>query len=255
MSSETERTGVRGDKNRAEHAGKAVAAGIVDTIAKVLVIGAPVSYALGRAYADGYWRAIGITPTIMARGFEDYVYFTFVMVVNVGITLFSLGDVVTLVVGVGVLLLLFIVVVLAGLSVPRLFTWLKFKTRLARRRASKWLTRRKVLGRAVSLGLATVAPVAIFATVGSYLLLLLLLPVAIAQKVGTRQAEITVKRMQDGDVRFERIAARSGEKRVEGRMLECNARWCVIFTGNDFIAVPEGGVEWLVDEDTSRGIR
>jgi len=38
---------------------KAVAVGIVHTVAKVLVIGAPVSYALGRAYADGYWRAEG----------------------------------------------------------------------------------------------------------------------------------------------------------------------------------------------------
>lgn len=235
------------ERQRSEQTGRTLASAIVDTIAKVVVIGAPVSYALGRAYAEGYWREIGITPTIMARGFEDYVYFSFVMVVNVAVALFSLGDLVALLIAVGALLLLFIAVVLAGLSVPRFFTWLKFKTRVARRRASRWLRRRKAVGRAVVQGQATVGTIAVFITVGSYLLLLLLLPVAIAQKVGSRQAEITRTRISEDDYRYERVAARSGESRIEGRMLECNARWCVIYSDSDFIAVPESSVEWLVD--------
>lgn len=218
--------------------------GIMELIAKVLVVGGPVAYALGRAYAEGYWRAIGITSTVMGRGFDEYAYFFFVMIVNLALIPFRwVGDG-SILLAIAAILAVFILVAVLTWTGQALGSYVRREIRVARRKSHLWLRRRKHMRASVITAAGVSGMLALAAIVGLYAIFVLVLCVALSQWLGAQQAEQMIGRLRSGQNGFETVIVPVEGIDREARMLECSDRRCVVFINNAFIAVAESDVRW-----------
>lgn len=54
----------------------------LELLAKLAIFGGPVFYLLGRIFAESYWSALGVPPSLMASRAEDYIYFGFFVITS-----------------------------------------------------------------------------------------------------------------------------------------------------------------------------
>lgn len=56
----------------------------LEFVVKLVAIGVPILYALGRIYSDSYWHELGLTSSLMGDSAEDYLYIGFSSIVVAG---------------------------------------------------------------------------------------------------------------------------------------------------------------------------
>ncbi len=218
--------------------------GIADFLVKFVLLATPVCYALGRVYAEGYWGELGISPTAMARPFEDYVFFSFVMLANAVAWAFSKSNEVSF------LAALSAIVLLIGLfsTLAWLLNYSGNRLRPELRRFAvklrRWARQRKSFMRALSAGAAAYDVVNTAVLVFLVASLVLLVPLASAHWLGKNQAERLRERLRANGRAHEWVVAKNGDETVRGRLIECTERRCVLFTKGKFVPVPAESVRW-----------
>jgi hypothetical protein len=226
--------------------------GIADFLVKLIVLATPICYALGRTYAEGYWHTLGISPSAMARSFEDYVFMSFLMIANGVARAVSNGNQISFVAAlVAIVSLLLLFSALAWL-LTRARNWFRPRFRRFLVSVRRWSRRRQSFVRAFASGAAAYSIVntaALIFLVGS---LALLLPLTLAFWLGQTQAERLQTAMRTNGPGYERVVATNGDDTFEGRLIECNEHRCVLFVGGQFVPFPSASVRWVVQEQANK---
>lgn len=220
-------------------------AGLLELLTTVVLLGGPIFYVLGRIYSESYWLALGISPSVMSIAAEDYIYYGFVVVATGLTMILPRGD--SWAVWSVPLAALVLLALLSSLF------WLLRKAKEAvalrlrkhRRRLRLYLTKGKPVLESTDRA-ATV--IAVLSTLSLALLMLsaaLLLPIVVAHEVGKARAskvlgELASPKTPFGPVRVDGAAA--------GRLVECTAKYCVIYDKGKLWPVPVESVRW----DTAR---
>lgn len=220
---------------------------VADSMVKILVLGTPVFYGMGRAYAEGYWRGFSLSPTVMARGFEDYIYFAFIMLANAIAVALTPGEHFSLWFAFALTLagaLLLALLVIAGRWIGKT---LERREKLFRRKVQKWAQQKRSFADALQIAIASVGVVATGILVIISICIAMLLPVAASYALGSRQAAVVRDNMSTGLGPYEAVSSEEGGRVLRGRLLECSEQRCVIFSGGKFIPVSADSVRWEVD--------
>lgn len=218
--------------------------GIADFLVKVVLLATPVCYALGRIYAEGYWGELGITPTAMARPFEDYVFFSFIMLANAVSWAFSESNEVSFLAALGAIVLLIVLFSTLAWLINYSGNRLRPAIRRFAVRLRRWARQRKSFMRALSAGAAAYDVLNTAILVFLVASLVLLVPLASAHWLGKNQAERLREALRENGRAHEWVVAQNGDETVKGRLIECTERRCVLFTNGKFVPVQSEGVRW-----------
>lgn len=215
-----------------------------DFLVKAVVLATPVCYALGRVYAESYWSALDVAPSAMAGAFEDYVFFSFVMLANgVAWAVSGTSEVSFLAASITIVLLIVLFSVLAWLLAAG-SRWLRPKIRRFVASLRWWARKRRSAARSLKAGAAAysvINTIILMFFMGS---LALLLPMAAAKWLAEHQATKLRDALRTETDTFNDVVSGTGVERVEGRLVHCAEQRCVIYARNRFIPVPADSVRW-----------
>ncbi len=216
----------------------------IDVLIKALAVFVPILYALGRAYAHGYYQALGLSSSLMGFSFEHYLYIGYVGISN------SMASVLGLTPW-PVLIGVFLVIVLALLTryLGHWFSRLHWKTPPLVSSVDKALQHffhadhlprlRKVL----SLPMVLVGAMGIGWFLVIALLLVLVLPVAAMQSYGGHEGEAEWENYRKAwhpttNSKLGLITYK-GDANTEHRaqLVECSVEWCAVFRDGKFSAI------------------
>jgi len=216
----------------------------IDILVKALAVFVPILYALGRAYAHGYYQALGLSSSLMGFSFEHYLYIGYVGISNsmASVLGFTPWPVLT-----GALLVFALALLTRYLggwfsrlhwktpplvsTVDKAFQHFFHKDHLPRLR--------KVL----SLPMALVGAMGIGWFVVIALLLVLVLPVAAMQSYGGHEGEAewgNYRRawQSTADSKLSLITYKGdAENEHRALLVECSVEWCAVFRDGKFSAI------------------
>lgn len=215
----------------------------LEVAARLVVLGTPVFYTLGRVFSEGYWSALGVSPGLMNASAEDYVYLGLIVIVNGLALILPNGSGaswwIAPVLSVGIFAALaFNLWLLAKAKAwlnPRL-EHVSFVTR-------RFFARRRVAGEALSMTSAIIGAIAALSLVFFVSAGALLLPVVIAHSVGTLRAEQLAQSLKTEKGRYS-VVTSSALGSLPARLVECSDEYCVLYTENGIVPVPRSSVSW-----------
>lgn len=226
-----------------------VVAHIVEILVRVLAVGVPVLYVLGRAFREGYWTELGFTPALMSYTVQDYLYWGFASLLRGLMWLYKLlpfGPLGTL---------FFALLAIAALSALAALgqIYLLPKLRQPAQSSVRWL--RRSTGNQRGFGALFARPLFLLSQwVSSSLFYFLLTILGVAGSVSlavyagkqsaTRdRAYLTaVPIVGSLDARPVVRLRSKDEDKVRSLLLECGPQWCVMLRGRDFVAVRQEDV-------------
>lgn len=218
--------------------------GAIEFAVKVIALGVPIFYAMGRLYFDGYWTHLGLSTSLMAPSAEDYLYLGFLSVLLplarlVGVEPYTPMGYAVLI-GLGLALL----AVIARLIGKYFGGWAKSQIGAYNDRLTAWAKEREFFAKQVLL-LASVSTFVAFVLIGLiYCVLFLILPLALAVKEGQYQAAKVDAWLRDPLPAQSRNEAKFS---VDGAahsapLLTCSDQWCVVLMDKAYVAVPAEAV-------------
>jgi hypothetical protein len=221
----------------------------LELIVKIAAIVVPVLYVLGRLYSDAYWEALSLPPSLVQRGFEDYLYLGFLSLLlalarTVGASPYGAMAYAALF---ALAVALFVVVALF------VSQWLGPKIRAEGAIFDQWLQDLKASprgevfrhlhrGAAIWSGLTSLMLIVLAAV------LMLFLPVLFAINSGKVEAqrEYTRQRQPVAKGRLPMLAHYAqGDAQLIAPLVECSDTWCVVYREGAFIAVRRDAVDWV----------
>jgi hypothetical protein len=214
---------------------------ILEMLTKIILLGGPVFYVLGRIYAESYWGALGVPSSVMAVAAEDYIYYGFIVVAS-GLTMVlpkaDYGAI--LVASIAAILILGLLGAVLWL-LGRAKQWLARMLRRFRRRLRVRIARQKPALQSIATASAVVGVVSSLVLVLLLLLAALLLPIVIAQSVGEKRAS---KVMADFAKAGDGYIPVEVDGLTAGRLVDCNAKYCVVYANGKFRPVRLESVRW-----------
>lgn len=215
--------------------------GIFELLSKVVLLGGPVFYVLGRIYAQGYWITFGLPSSALGVDAEDYIFFGFVVIANFAQFLVPPNSVPVW----APMLLAF-----TSLAVLACFFWVFRRLEILAGRIISPFVRQFRQAVAEKLlvrdALRTAAGVVFAACSVSLVLLLvwtaLVIPVFIANSLGRRQANQVITEIKTGKGPYQEVQI--GGKPA-GRLIECPNEYCVIAKNDSFALVRLEEVQWI----------
>ena len=224
-------------------------ANALEFIVKIVVIGVPVLYALGRIYLESYWQALHLPSSLMHNATEDYLYFGFVAVVE-GLAR-GLGFAPYTALGYAALVAMAVAVLsFVALLIDR---WLgpMARAQLARvdRRIAALKDSKHVDGiRSALIGAVVWGALTSFVMLLFMAVLLVFLPIVFAANAGKRKANTDINEQmqhqtQQGRATPVSIAHYSNDGvPMAAPLLDCAETWCVVFDQGAFVAIPRSNV-------------
>lgn len=217
-------------------------AAILELLTKVILLGGPVFYVLGRIYSESYWGSLGVAPSVMAVAAEDYIYYGFIVVAS-GLTMVlpqaDYGAIwLAPIAAILILLVLGAVVWLLG----RAKKWLARKLRKFRRRLQVLIARQKPALQSIATASSILSVVSSLMLVLLLLSAALLLPIVIAHSVGKERASKVRANLATSEGAYAPITV---EGNSAGRLVDCTARYCVVFANGKFRPVRLESVRWV----------
>lgn len=226
----------------------------IEFIVKVVAIGVPILYALGRIYSDSYWQELHLPSSLMGYSAEDYLYFGFTSLVSGLARLVGVEPYTTMAYAALAALVAAAMTILAAF----LDTWMgrvlkkyatKFEQKIGEWKQSKHgkLVRHVVFGAAIGTGSFVVMMFLVA------LSLCVFLPIVFAATEGKRQASIERDRLTQPQPKQGQPALsplvyyESRGTRASARLMECSDSWCVVFSQEAFVAIPRSDV-YRVDQ-------
>lgn len=218
----------------------------LESLTRLIVLGAPVFYTLGRVFSEGYWSTLGVSSGLMKGSAEDYVYFGFIVIVN-GLTLMLPGshDTAWWIAPLASFALLgglaFVIWLLTKAKI-----WITPKLQRFTVRARRFLSRRRPAVRAFSTASSMMSALCAMLLVFFTIAGALLLPLVIAHSIGKFRAEQVRSDLHAGKGGYVQVVSTAvGEAPV--RLLECAEQYCVLYTETQLIPVERATVRWIVD--------
>lgn len=211
----------------------------IAALARLLILIVP--YALGRAYAGGWWSGMGLGDWPVDYAIDDYLYFGFVALSNA--TFRFAGDgVLTRTLGV---VLGAVAVVVIWYVVDLVVAYAAAQRRRWHRAARRWLTKNRrdshffrIIQAALGTTFVTLSAMAVWL----WLAIVLIMPVALAERVGRAEAARLRADLTDPE-RSSRYApvtlTMPVATTVQIRLIQCTADWCVIGAGRNVHLVPK----------------
>lgn len=224
--------------------------GALEQLIKVVVIGAPVLYTLGRVYASSYWRELHLPSSLMDYSTEDYLYMGFISIVNGIARAIGLEPYTTMAHAIVFTLL----VALLATAAHYIDRWISrgmrarivaFQQRVEEAKKSKHgsLIHAAQFAAAVWSGLTIV----VFVLFCSFVLLVI--PIALVDGAGKQQAIIERNEQAQRPARTGAYVRPpiltqyvSDGVPLKAQLVECSEQWCVIFDQGDFAAIPSEAV-------------
>lgn len=211
-------------------------------LARVLTLIAP--YAIGRAYINGWWAGLGLGDWPVDYAIDDYLYLGFVAFAN-GTGRFAGENFLTYV----------IAFALGAMAVAVLWTTLDLilnllvtRTKHWRQRLQQRASRRRKPHPLIKIGQAALGA-GVFTLIGIaawlWVALILVLPVAYAERVGRAEAEHLRDDLNTPQKAHKfPIATLSIPVTTKStlRLVQCTADWCVVAAGRDVHLVPKSTV-------------
>ena len=230
----------------------------LEFIVKIVAIGVPVLYALGRIYLESYWQTLRLPSSLMGYAAEDYLYSGFMSLAVgmsrlIGVELYSTMAYAAIFAAVTAAL------AMVMYSIDR-FVGPHVRARIAasqRLRGEAKKSKQSDAIRYVQIGAAvwsvTTTIILVFTAAG----VLLLLPIVLAVKAGQGQAEAeraSYLQPQSAKRGVRPILAHYESDGIEvtAPLVECSESWCVVFRLGDFVAIPRAQV-LRVDQKIARG--
>jgi hypothetical protein len=233
-------------------------ASALEFIVKVIVIGVPVLYALGRIYSDSYWQELHLPSSLMHNTTEDYLYAGFSSLVQglvglIGITPYTSMGYAALISLLIALLTVTALVIDRSLG-PRIRgQLLRLELHFNELKQSKHreAIRHIAIGAVVWSGLLSVLSMLMVAV------LVLFLPIVFAVNAGKQQAHNDLNRLTQPKSKPGRAAPpvilahyKSDAGQITAPLLDCSDTWCVVLQEGSFAAIPRSEVS-LVDHQSS----
>lgn len=213
-------------------------------------IGVPVLYVLGRGYADGYWRTLGLSSSLMDGGVDVYLYLGFVAVITSTANLIGLTGSNTMVYMLGGGITLAAVASLLAAIDQWAASSFRQRLKVVEKRTANWRAKHHGWLKAVGYPAAVIGAgfYALFFLVLT-LLLVILFTMVLVEKSGAKAATSQLKRYSEyakqprgkppiANIRY----VLDGQLR-RGLLLDCSSRWCVAYEADGFVAVPAGEVK------------
>lgn len=205
-----------------------------------------IPYVMGRAYIGGWWKSLGLGDGLDRYSFDDYVFYGFFALVGGTTDFMSDGLALRLLkVGLGVTGLF-----TTYIAVDRGMDWLVRRMRSVRQREKardrveefmkRW-SRLAWLRGPLTFGFLTLPLTAMWAT----LVVLALIPVALAERAGWNEGQRLRERINVTDTSRYPIATLSAKLGVTStaRLLQCSTDWCVVYVDRNFHALPKADVQ------------
>lgn len=217
-------------------------AAILELLTKVILLGGPVFYVLGRIYTEGYWVALGVSPSVMAVEAEDYIYYGFIVVAS-GLTM-VLPHADHAAIWLAPLAAILVLLMLGGAVwlLGQIKAWLARKLHTCRGRLQVFFAKKRPALQ--SLGTAA----SILSVVSSLVLVLLslsaalLLPIVVAHSVGKGRASKVRAELANRDTAYAEIEVHG---KAAGHLLECAGEYCVVYSNGNFRPVLRNEVRWI----------
>lgn len=220
----------------------------LEGLAKLLAIGVPMLYVLGRAYTQGYWHAIGLPESLMEYTIEDYLYFGFLAPFNWVASYFdeSFGSRIPWAVA-GCFGAATIVAILG--FADRWFSKALFPR--ARVLANRWqLAKHRKWVQFIFSHIAMALASSLVILVSAIILALFVLIFALTYRAGSTQADtqgVTFSNFEfslGGEAASFAIAHyldRDGRPRA-GIVSDCSSNWCVLYAKGTYTAFPTASI-------------
>ena len=217
-------------------------AAILELLTKVILLGGPVFYVLGRIYTESYWGSLGVTPSVMAVAAEDYIYYGFIVVASgLAMVLPQAGyGAIWLAPLAAILILLFLGAAVWLLG--RAKQWLARKLRKFRRRLKVLMARQRPALQSIVTASTILSVVSTLVLVLLLVSAALLLPIVIAHSVGKERASKVIANLAKSEGAYAPIDV---EGKSTGRLVDCNDRYCVVFANGQFRPVRLESVRWV----------
>lgn len=224
-------------------------AGTLEFFVKVVAIGVPVFYALGRLYLDSYWETLRLPSSLMGYAAEDYLYFGF-MSLAVGVARWVGVELYSSIAYAAVFAAFTAAVAMLMYAMDRYLST-KIRARIAASERRKVEAKTSKQGAAIHYAQIGAAVWSVTTTIFLVLMaaaLLLLVPIVFAVKAGQGQAEAEFARYAQPptvEAKSRRITAhfqRDGAA-TTAPLVECSDAWCVIFRDGAFAAIPRSEVQ------------
>lgn len=214
--------------------------GAIEFSVKVIALGVPAFYAMGRLFTEGYWRHFGLPSSLMVQSVEDNLYCGFLSVLLplarlVGVDPYTpMGY--ALLIGLGLALF----VVLSRLLGSYFGAWSRSRIDAI----NHWLAERakeRAFAAKQMLLFVSIWSFVAFVFMGMIAaVLVLILPLALASTEGTYQAELADARIRSpapmslpAEVDFT-----VGDGIQSAPVLSCSDRWCVVYQDGSYVALP-----------------
>lgn len=224
------------DKDTWRYAGS-----IAELLTKVVLLGAPILYVLGRVHAEGYWTALGVAPSVMAVDAEDYIYLGFMVIASGLVMLMPRAD--TSFVWMAPLISLALIAALAAClwALGRIRRWLGNRLRQIGRQWRPFFAQRKPAFEAVETSASILNAASSLLLAFLLLAAALLFPIVLANSVGKWHAGKLRESLVAGAKTLPPVEVEGGRS---GKLLECTPTFCVIFEEMAFVPVPLTVVKW-----------
>lgn len=214
----------------------------IELLTKVVLLGGPVFYVLGRIYLESYWSALDVAPSIMAVDAEDYIYLGFIVIASGLVMLMPHTDA-SFVWLAPLASLVFIGALGACIwMIGQIKAWIARKLRYGVSKFRVYLRKRKPAFQAIGAAAETLN--AITSVLLALLLLsaALLFPIVLANSVGKWHAGKVRQDLRSGIKSYPWVII--DEKRA-GRLLECSQIYCIAFDGTAFSPVALETLRWI----------
>lgn len=220
----------------------------LEGLAKLLAIGVPMLYVLGRAYTQGYWHAIGLPESLMEYTIEDYLYFGFLAPFTWVASYFdeTFGSRIAWAVA-GCFGAATIVAILS--FADRWFSKALFPR--ARVLANRWqLAKHRKRVQFIFSHIAMALALALVILVSTIVFALFVLVFALTYRAGSSQANTQSTKFANfeyslgGEAPSFAIAHyvdRDGRPRA-GIVADCSSRWCVLYVKGTYTALPADSI-------------
>lgn len=218
-------------------------ASLAELVAKITLLGAPALYVLGRVYADSYWTALSIPPSVMRQSGEDYIFLGFIALVSGLISVLPRADSVAVWLAPLLSLALLLALAVGVWLLRRAHDWLVSKIRGLAAPIRHHLSSRREQIEALSTASKIVDGLANLAMAFLIVSILLITPIVMTHAAGKREAEALVERLRDAPSKGIEVSLRSNET-WRGHAIECGPRYCVVYSGGAFSVAPESDVIW-----------
>lgn len=219
------------------------ASAVIEILLKLAIVVGPALYVLGRVSHEAFWTTFGVSPALLGLDTESYVYGGFSVIVSGAILVLpSARDGAVWLAPVASLLLM--VVLAASIYLARrLRTWARPHAskigRLIRRVFRKNRDASNSVLRAGDI-LSAFFNLTLAALIG---LLTLLLPIVGAHSVGVQRAA-QLKSDWEKRAGLRQAVGIAGHPEKEGKLIECNERFCAVMIDREARALPIQDVRW-----------